>query len=71
MSAANLHLMLAHRNCSYFEQALPYEAYEYGMRDVIRPGKDGYVHAPKGPGLGLEVDWEAMERATIHEYVAG
>ena len=36
VSAANLHLMLAHDNCSYFEQSVPCEPYEYGMQDVIR-----------------------------------
>ncbi len=69
VSAANLHLMLAHDNCSYFEQSVPYEPYEYGMKDVIRPQPDGYVKAPQGPGLGLEVDWEAMQAATIHAFV--
>ena len=36
------------------------------MKDVIRTGKDGYVEAPKGPGLGVEIDWDAMDAATIH-----
>jgi len=66
VSAANLHLMLGFNNCTYFEQAVPYESYEYGMKEVIRTGPDGYVEAPKGPGLGLEIDWPAMEKATIH-----
>ncbi|MCH8089749.1 MAG: mandelate racemase/muconate lactonizing enzyme family protein [Chloroflexi bacterium] len=66
IAAANLHLMLAFNNCTYFEQSLPYEAYEYGMKDVIRTQQDGYVYAPQKPGLGLDVDWEAMEAATIH-----
>ncbi|NKB71218.1 MAG: hypothetical protein GKR89_29450 [Candidatus Latescibacteria bacterium] len=70
VAAANLHLMLAYGNCSYFEQSVPYEPYEYGMKDVIRPGADGFVHAPSAPGLGLEVDWEAMDAATIHSFVA-
>ena len=66
VSAANLHLMLAHDNCSYFEQSVPCEPYEYGMQDVIRAQPDGYAYAPAGPGLGLAVDWDAMEAATIH-----
>ena len=66
ISGANLHLSLAFNNCTFYEQPTPYEAYEYGMNDVIRTQPDGYVYAPKGPGLGLEVDWEAMEAATIH-----
>ena len=66
VSVANLHVMLAFNNCSYYEQPTPYKAYEYGMVDVIRTRTDGYVYAPKGPGLGVEVDWPAMESATIH-----
>ena len=65
-STANLHLMLTTYSCSYFEQTMPYEPYEYGMIDVVRTQADGYVYAPDKPGLGLDVDWEAMEHATIH-----
>ena len=66
VSAANLHLMLAFPSCTYYEQAVPYEAYGYGMHDVIRTDRDGYVHAPPGPGLGVRVDWDAVDAATIH-----
>jgi L-alanine-DL-glutamate epimerase-like enolase superfamily enzyme len=68
ISAANLQLMLASLNCTYYEQAVPYEAYEYGMKTVIRTQPDGTVRAPEGPGLGVEIDWEAMEAATIHRF---
>ena len=70
VSAANLHLMLAHDNCTYFEQSVPFEPYEYGMKDVIRTQADGYAYAPTSPGLGLEVDWDAMEAATILSFVS-
>jgi len=66
ISSANLNLMLGLGTSSYFEQAVPYESYEYGMHDVIRTDADGYVHAPSKPGLGYEIDWPAMEAATIH-----
>ena len=66
VSAANLHLMLGLGCSTYYEQAIPYEPYEYGMRDVIRTQQDGYVNAPQGTGLGVSIDWEAMEAATIH-----
>jgi len=65
VSTANLHLMLSCSNCTYYEQAVPYDAYEYGMVDTIRTASDGYVSAPKGPGLGLQVDWKGMDAATI------
>jgi L-alanine-DL-glutamate epimerase-like enolase superfamily enzyme len=63
--AANLHVMLAYGNCTYFEQPFPYPAFEYGSVDVIRTDGDGYVHAPTGPGLGIRLDWDAVKRATI------
>ena len=66
VSAANLHLMLGLGTSTYFEQSVPYEPYEYGMQDVIRTDANGYVVAPRGPGLGVEVDWKAMEAASIH-----
>jgi L-alanine-DL-glutamate epimerase-like enolase superfamily enzyme len=68
ISTANLHLMLAFGNATYFEQPVPFEAYEYGMKDVVRTGPDGYVSAPKGPGLGVEIDWDAMHRSTVMVY---
>jgi len=68
ISAANLHLMLSFPNCTYYEQAVPYEAYEYGMDNVIRTQEDGYVRAPQGPGLGVQVDWKAMKAATIYSF---
>ena len=71
ISAANLHLMLGCPNATYYEQPVPYDAYEYGMNTVIRTRRDGYVLAPNGPGLGVEVDWKAMADATIHMVCAG
>ncbi|MFZ1470463.1 MAG: enolase C-terminal domain-like protein [Paracoccaceae bacterium] len=59
--AANLHLMLAYANCDYFEQAAPFEKYEVGARQVIRPDADGCVSASGLPGLGIEMDWGVLE----------
>ena len=66
--AANLHIMLSHNNCSYFEQAYPYERFEVGSKTLIRTDKEGYVHAPEGAGLGVELDWEEIERTTLMKY---
>ena len=70
-SAVNLHLMLGHGNCSYYEQPLPYDLFEYGMQEVIRTGSDGLVHAPTGDGLGLAVDWPAMESKSVLKLTCG
>lgn len=68
ISTANLHLMLAFRNGTYYEQPIPYDSYEYGMQDVVRTQPDGYVYAPQKPGLGVDIDWDAMQAATVHEF---
>jgi L-alanine-DL-glutamate epimerase-like enolase superfamily enzyme len=69
--AANLHVMQAHANCGWFEQPAPYPAFEHGSLDVIRPDREGMVRVPDGPGLGVRVDWPAVERAAILRYAVG
>ena len=65
-SVANLHLMLSSTNCTYYEQPLPYETFEFGMIDVLRTNKDGFVYGPKKIGLGVEVDWNIMKSKCIY-----
>jgi L-alanine-DL-glutamate epimerase-like enolase superfamily enzyme len=57
--------MLAYRNCTWFEQPVPYPAFEFGTLDTIRTDRDGHIQAPAAPGLGLRVDWDAMTSATL------
>jgi L-alanine-DL-glutamate epimerase-like enolase superfamily enzyme len=66
--AANLHLMLARPNCTYFEQPVPYLPFEHGCTNPIRTDTDGYVHAPVGPGLGVDLDWQVIEADAILTY---
>ena len=63
--AANLHLMLGYGNCRYFEQPSPYPVFEYGSHTPIRTDAQGFVQAPEGHGLGVEIDWPAVQRATL------
>jgi L-alanine-DL-glutamate epimerase-like enolase superfamily enzyme len=60
--AANLHVMLGVNGCSYFEHPVPYEHFEYACANPIRIEKDGCVSAPRGSGLGLDLDWDQIER---------
>lgn len=62
--AANLHLILASSHATYFEQPVPYAPFEHGVHTPIRTGADGATTVPAGPGLGVELDWPAIERAT-------
>jgi L-alanine-DL-glutamate epimerase-like enolase superfamily enzyme len=66
--AANLHVMLAYGNCTYFEQPVPYPAFEYAATDPIRTDREGYVHAPPGDGLGVGLDWPSIENASILKF---
>ncbi|MEM1164607.1 MAG: enolase C-terminal domain-like protein, partial [Pseudomonadota bacterium] len=59
--AANLHLMLANSNCEYLEQATPFEKYEFAAKTVLRPDANGYVVPTDLPGLGIDMDWPALE----------
>ena len=58
--AASLHLLLSQTNCDYFEQVAPFEAYEFGTKQVFRPDEHGRVWANDLPGLGVEMDWDIL-----------
>lgn len=62
--AAHLHVMLAIRNCDFFELPVPEGTYDQCMKDVIRIDREGFVHAPSKPGLGYEIDWEKIDEIT-------
>ena len=71
VQAANLHLALAYGRTTYFEQPVPPEPWEHAVRNPIRTGPDGIARCPVGPGLGIELDEAALDRATIARVVAG
>ena len=62
---ANLHLIMAIRNCEYFEVLLPAGAQKYGLLNDIEVDKDGLVHAVDSPGLGAEIDFDLIKRNEI------
>jgi L-alanine-DL-glutamate epimerase-like enolase superfamily enzyme len=35
------------------------------MKKAITLDQDGWVTLPQKPGLGLEMDWERIEKATL------
>jgi len=65
---ANLHVILAVKNCTLFELPIHHGVvgcWDVGTTDVIRIDNEGYVHGPTKPGLGIEIDWDQVE--TGHE----
>ena len=39
-----------------------------GPRNFIRTDAQGYVHAPAGSGLGIEMDWDQIRKASFLTY---
>jgi L-alanine-DL-glutamate epimerase-like enolase superfamily enzyme len=65
VQAAHLHWALSVANCDYFEVPEPKGLLDFGMATVIEPDRDGHVGAPPGPGLGIEIDWDTIDNATV------
>ena len=64
-NVANLHLIMAIRNCEFFEVLLPAGAQKYGLVEDIEVDAAGLVHAPAGPGLGARIDFDLIERRKL------
>jgi L-alanine-DL-glutamate epimerase-like enolase superfamily enzyme len=62
---ANLHVELAIRNCEYHEILMPLEGQGSGLIDAPVPDREGYLHAPSGPGLGSTIDFAMIEKHRI------
>lgn len=65
MNAANLHVICSIKNCDFYESIMAEEITEFGVKEGIKIDHEGYAHVPKGPGLGMEVDWEYIDGHTI------
>jgi L-alanine-DL-glutamate epimerase-like enolase superfamily enzyme len=63
-NVANIHVMMAIRNCDYYEVLVPDVAYKYGLIADVEVDDHGMVHAPEGPGLGYEIDWGLVKSRT-------
>jgi L-alanine-DL-glutamate epimerase-like enolase superfamily enzyme len=71
---ANLHVIMAIPNCDWFEVLSFNRAGEhdlehlnYGLAEPIKIDAHGLVHAPTGPGLGIDIDWELINSAKSGE----
>jgi L-alanine-DL-glutamate epimerase-like enolase superfamily enzyme len=68
IQAANLHLGLGVAGTGMFELPVPAEPHEFGVENPYRISEDGYVEAPTAAGLGVVVDWERMDSATLESF---
>ena len=65
MNAANLHVMCSIKNCDFYEWMVPEGIWDFGVKEAIKFDDEGFVHVPKKPGLGLEINWEYIDSHTI------
>ena len=64
LEMVNLHLCGAVKNNSYFEILWPMEKFNFGLKSDL-PIENGVANLPITPGLGVELDWDMIENATI------
>ena len=63
--AANLQVALSIANGDFFELPVPIGGLDIGVREGLVLDGDGFVAAPDGPGLGLELDLDALAARRI------
>jgi len=64
-NVANLHVIMAIKNCEFFEVLLPAAAQKYGLAQDIEVDRQGLVHAMNEPGLGADIDFALIEREKV------
>jgi L-alanine-DL-glutamate epimerase-like enolase superfamily enzyme len=62
MDMANLHVSCAIRNCEYFELLVPEGPFRFPMKDPYPIDSSGVAHVPTKPGIGVELDWDLIDR---------
>ncbi|MDB5327927.1 MAG: mandelate racemase [Phycisphaerales bacterium] len=62
MDIANLHVSCAIRNCEYFELLIPEDPFRFPMKDPYPIDAAGVIHVPQKPGIGVDLDWDAIDR---------
>lgn len=65
MDVANLHVGCSAKNSEFFELYAPHEMWYYPLKQGLDLRADGTVHAPSGPGLGVEIDWDLVDNETL------
>lgn len=63
LELVNLHVAAAISNTEFFEILSPRAAFDWGLASPINI-EDGMAHVPKGPGLGIDFDWDFIDDCT-------
>ena len=62
---ANLNIMGSCRSTDFFEKMLPDEGYNACARDTVQIDREGFVHMPVKPGLGIDYDLDEIKKRTV------
>jgi L-alanine-DL-glutamate epimerase-like enolase superfamily enzyme len=65
VQATHLHGALASPTAGWFEVPVPLDWMGFAATGGPVPGPDGWIEAPTAPGLGVVVDWDAVDAATV------
>ena len=65
-----MNVALVVRNCSFAEIMVPQNLLSTGMLDADLPivDSEGFIGAPNEPGLGYDVDRNAVENLTLPRF---
>lgn len=64
---ANLHTVCAIYNCDFYEVWGEGDWCDLGAKNSLQIDREGYIHVPQKPGLGMELDWDRIENMTVGE----
>jgi L-alanine-DL-glutamate epimerase-like enolase superfamily enzyme len=64
LELVNLHCCAAIKNCEFFEVLIPWEMFNFGLTTPIQI-ENGNAILPEGPGLGIKLDWNLIDRSTF------
>jgi L-alanine-DL-glutamate epimerase-like enolase superfamily enzyme len=67
LDAANLAVAASIKNTSFFEQLVPEPLFNFGVEEFIHIDAQGFAHVPKGPGIGMKIDWDFVKRYAVAE----
>lgn len=70
MDVANLHVSCAVKNCEYFELFVPEDAFQFPLKGRLPIDERGWAMAPNAPGLGVEIDWDEVDRLSVSHRVS-
>lgn len=65
MNVANLHVLCGATNATMIEMLVPEAGYNFGLKHYLAPDAQGFITPPEAPGLGVELDWDFIERHTV------